>query len=302
MAIVYTPTQILERGLSLAGMSEARQRRQKRSSSINDFKAIYGIHPVVVADVWVDLQTTTIASAKIDTTKRWVHLKNFLRTLYFVRAYPTETQMKVQFGNTEKTIRRFVWYFLHRVQELKALKVVWPDDHEWVTNFIISVDGIRLQFHEVKHPTLSKDPDFYDFKSNGPGMSYELALHLFKPRLVWMKWNPKTNMNDRACFTEPGGLRDKIPAGKKAITDRGYRGRGGDTKVAHPNGNDSKELRDFKARGRMRQENFNQRITRFNCLNTARFHHGVQRHQTCFESICVLCCYEMELISPLFDI
>lgn len=147
--IIYTPSQMLQRGLELAGMSIDRQRRQKRESCINDFKAIYGAHPLVLADIWEDLQTTTRAlptadnnnatPARIDTTKRWVHMKNFLRTMSFLRLYQTETQMKVQFGNTEKTIRKFVWYFLHRIQAMKADKIVWPDDNAWTTNFIVSV-------------------------------------------------------------------------------------------------------------------------------------------------------------------
>jgi len=183
------------------------------------------------------------------------------------------------------------------------VKIVWPQDHEWgATNFIISVDGVHCLFHEEKHPTLSKNPELFDHKSNGPGLSYELALHIWSSRLVWMSYNPITKDNDRKCFVRPGGLRSKIPHGKKAIADNGYRGKGGDPKVATPNSHDSPLLREFKARARMRQESYNSRIKRFACLTTARFNHSRDRHVLCFEAVNVICQYEMELVAPLFHV
>lgn len=113
-----------------------------------------------------------------------------------------------------------------------------------------------------------------------------------------MKKNPITKTNDRQNFVAPGGLRSRIPNGKKAVTDRGYRGKGGDPKVAPPNSYDSEQLRGFKARARMRQEHFHGRLKRFNVLSS-QFRHGEEQHQMCFEAVCVLCCYEMELVSPL---
>jgi hypothetical protein len=50
-------------------------------------------------------------------------------------------------------------------------------------------------------------------------MSYELALHLWVSRLVWVRWNPITKHNDRQNFTSPGGLLSHIPDGKKAVTE-----------------------------------------------------------------------------------
>lgn len=155
--------------------------------------------------------------------------------------------------------------FVLRIFLLEQIR--WPGNDEWVSTFIVSVDGVHCLFHECQHPTLSQDPNLYSWKSNGPGLSYELALHLFEPRLVWVKQNAITKHNDRQNFVEPGGLREKIPDGKKAIADRGYRGRGGDAKVAHPNSWDISALRTFKARGRMRQEAFHARVKCFKTLD-----------------------------------
>lgn len=161
------------------------------------------------------------------------------------------------------------------------------------------MDGVHCRFHELKHATLAKDPELFTYKHTGPGLSYELALNLWKSELVWVNANDRTKDNDRANSVKH--LRAMIPEGKKAVTDRGYRGRGGDPKVAAPNTWDPPELRTFKARGRMRQEAFHSRIKRFNCL-TDSFRHSRSKHALCFETVCVLLQYEMELVSPLFDV
>ena len=64
---------------------------------------------------------------------------------------------------------------------------------------------------------------------------------------------------------------------RKAVTDRGYRGKHGDPKVATPNSHDADELQTFKARARMRQEHFHSRIKRFRCL-TGQFRHTQEQH------------------------
>lgn len=174
---------------------------------------------------------------------------------------------------------------------------MWPDG--WVTHFIISVDGIHCKYHEEKHPVLSKDPALSSHKFGGkPGLAYELALSIFESKLVWMKGPEKPKNNDRSIYVSE--LKNKIPPGKKVVADRGYRN-ARDPTVATPNSHDPEELRTFKARARMRQETFNGRIHNYKCM-AVEFRHGIERHETCFESICVILCYEMELVSPLFDV
>ena len=164
-----------------------------------------------------------------------------------------------------------------------CLQITFPEPHEWNSNFIISLDGVHCRFHEEKHATLGENPENYSHKYHGAGISYELALHLFQPRLVWVQQNTKTSTNDRRNFVQ-NGLRDRIPPGKKAITDQAYHGKGGDIKVSAPNSDDAEELRTFKARARMRQAAFHGQLKRMSCL-TAQFRHGKKRHVTCFEAL-----------------
>ena len=122
--LIYTPDQILHRGLRLVGMEDNNMQKQSRKSNIEDFKAFYGCHPVVLAQIWEDLQTSHVIEARIDVTKkRSIHMKNFLRACMFLNLYPTESVRKVQSGNTKKTVRKWCWYFLERLQHLKKAKV-----------------------------------------------------------------------------------------------------------------------------------------------------------------------------------
>lgn len=110
LIVVYSPDQVLQRALLLAGVGEGRQAMQKRQTLLEDFKAIYGAHPMVLAQIWEDLQTTTNAQFRIKLGKykrRSVNLKNSLRANYFLKRYPTETERKVHFGNTQKTMRKW---------------------------------------------------------------------------------------------------------------------------------------------------------------------------------------------------
>lgn len=96
-----------------------------------------------------------------------------------------------------------------------------------------------------------------------------------------------------------GGLKEKLPCGKKAIGDRGYRGE--KEKISTPNSMDDEELKKFKRRARARHESFNSRIKNFSCLRE-RFRHKEHKHKICFEAVCVICQYQLELGSPLFDV
>jgi len=299
--LIYTPDQIMFRGLLMAskGWSMERLLKQKHSSLCSDFKGVFGVHPIVLAELWHELQTTKVAGARINTSKtRSVHLKNFLRTLHFLKHYPTETLRKYQHGQTRKTVRKWCWYFVECIAALKASKIIFPGPDEWQTVFIISVDGVQCRFHEVKHDTLSKDPKYYAHKFKGPGLGYEIALHLWESRMVWLRHSERTGWNDITVYRQQ--LKTMIPDGKKVIADGGYRD-AEDPQISTPNVYDLPELKTFKARARMRQEHFHNRIKNFTCL-TSQFRHSEDRHAQCFEAICVILCFEMELISPLFDV
>lgn len=185
-------------------------------------------------------------------------------------------------------------------------QIVWPEEwneghpdlhSEDTPIFLISVDGVHCRINEPIHPFYAKNPKYYSHKFKNPGLTYELGVSIFHNSLVWMKGPDKASVHDITVFRDE--LKDKIPNGKKAIADKAYRGE--KEKVSAPNPRDPKELRRFKSRARARHESFNARLKAFQCLDD-RFRHGKDKHQICFEAVAVICQYQLENGSPLFDV
>jgi hypothetical protein len=76
-------------------------------------------------------------------------------------------------------------------------------------------------------------------------------------------------LHDKTIFVEMG-LRERIPLGKKVITDRVYGAQAhaeDHVKLSLPNPMDDLELANFKARVRARHETFNGRLKFFKSLS-----------------------------------
>jgi hypothetical protein len=97
------------------------------------------------------------------------------------------------------------------------------------------------------------------------------------------------------------GLEQKLLAdGMKAIGDGGYHGH--QKSISAPNPHNSADVRLFKSRALKRHETFNGlSMKNFDCLSGP-FRHSVDRLENCFEAICVVCQYQIEIETPLFDI
>ena len=162
---------------------------------------------------------------------------------------------------------------------------------------MLSVDGVHCRIQEPKHPTESKDSTYYSHKFRQSGLDYELGIAAFENKLVWMNGPFKAGRHDITIFRR-AGLKDKIPPGHRVIADNGYKGEA--LVVSTPNSHDPTILRKFKSRARARHESFNGRIKNFKCLED-RFRHGIIKHQIVFEAVCVICQYQLENGSPLFD-
>ena len=319
----YSPDQVLLIGLRIAGFKERQIKQAKRKSNLDRFGDSYGVDPIVYCQIWKDLQTTDIPEARIDTTKPSCTIITFLQAIRFLKKYDTEKDREGQTNRCDKFCRDWGWYFLDRVAALRGMKVrsrlaicldcsslfadtafcllfvqiVFPN--HFSTVFTVSLDGVHCHFHEVKHPILSKNPQFYSHKFHGPGVGYQLALSLFTSDLVYLKGPDPAGQSDMQEYQAE--LKDLMPDGKKIVVDGGYNDKA-DKKLSRSNANDDRQLRKFKARAKARQESFHSRVKRFESVATTPFRHGMDRHKTCFEAICVICQYEMELVSPLFDI
>lgn len=293
--MILSPSEILKRGLELLGSDEAAQARVNRSTNIRRFKRHYASSPSACANLWATLQTTTVAEAHIPRANRH-DLDMFLMSLLYMKVYPTEEVLAMRFNIHEQTARKWARFYVEKIAALKGSKITWPND--WDTVFIVSVDCVNFGINEPRHPTLHKDKRYFDRKGGKAGVTYEIALHLWQSRIVWMNGPfPPNDGGDRDIFVNEG-LNEQIPLGRKAIADKIYTGL---PKIALHNSLDTKEVREFKARARARQESINSRFKSFNILHN-RFRHGLTNHQKVAHAVAVIITFQMENGSPLFNV
>jgi len=295
--VVLTVEEILRKGLLLVNYSRKRIRKAKKKRNLERFRGHYGSDPIVIAQIWEDLQRTLIPEAHLppDDAK----LDRFLMAMHHLKRYPTDLEREPIFDIDCMQGRDWVWFFLEKVQALKAEKIVWPDDLFTDYIWVISVDGTHCWIMEPGHPDWSQDSRYFSHKYGKAGVVYELGIALFTSRLVWMNGPFPAGDSDQHVFKRKG-LRNKLQeTNKRAIADGGYGGF--PTLLSTPNSHDSKEVRRFKSRALKRHEKFNGMTKTFGCLS-GRFRHGEKRFKTCFEAVCVICQYQCELENPLYDI
>ena len=188
------------------------------------------------------------------------------------------------------------------------VQIVWPARwtpghvdfrNEDIPVFLLTVNSVHCRIHEPKHPTKSKDQSYYSHKFKQSGLNYELRISVYDNALVWLNGPFKASQHDLTIFRSANGLKEMIPEGRKVIADNGYTS-AQEHILSTPNSNDPREVRKFKSRARARHESFNGKIKNFRSL-AEQFRHGVTNHKIVFEAVCVICQYQLENGSPLFD-
>ena len=292
--------EMLARGLGLLRIEIGRKQLDRQ---VHLFQSNFGIHPFHVARVWSDMLTTTIPDAQLNPSKE--KPEHMLTALFFLRVYPTEDQKVSPLNLDPKTSRKWQWIFVKKIAALKDLKIVWPNDWGQAV-FIMSVDGTHCCINEPRDPVMRKHKKWYSHKNSGPGVNYEVALHLWENRVVHTFFSgPAGESNDITAYRQM--LKARIPAGKMIIADHGYRSKFEDEreKIRVSSSLDTDAVREFKNSAKTRQESFNDRLKRFNVLSL-KFCHGFNNHPVCFDAVLVLCQYGMEgnyrFSCPLFDV
>jgi hypothetical protein len=98
------------------------------------------------------------------------------------------------------------------------------------------------------------------------------------------------------------GLMARLRAlGKKGIGDKAYSREHYRDVMSTWNAHDDYCVKKFKSRALKRHEHFNGMIKRFKSMD-GRFRHGPSSFKYYFESICVICQYQLENGMPLYDI
>jgi hypothetical protein len=294
-SVVLTEEEVLCKGLECVHFEKNRQQRVQRSRNIERFRCNYGVSPLAISKVIIDLQTLL---DEVHRIKKFDIHYLFL-TLFWFRSYLKYPQIEGPWKVCPQTIGEKIIIYAEAIQRLKKHKVKWFEDGDYDDEeiFLVSVDGIHCRTFEVR-----KDPGkkWYSHKSHGAGLAYELAIAIRSDRLVWMNGPFYASKSDITIFrygdgdeNNPGpNLRDMLPEGKRAVADSGYRGEDG-KKCSITRQGDSDEVKEFKARAKSRQEVFNSKVKAFVCTATE-FRHGKEIHATAFESVCILLQYDME--------
>jgi hypothetical protein len=296
--LIKTPAEILQGGLTLIHYDEERQARASDATNRDQFMTHYGSTPEVLARIWDDLQTTTIAAARIDVSDD-KELEYFFQVHHFLALYGRENERAATFGNSVRAARDEVWFYMDRIAALKAAKIIWPA--AWVNGgncprLPITVDASHFVTYEVQtDPNAPQDRRQYSHKTNGPAVSYEVAVAIHESKIVSINGPFPAATSDLTIFRNK--LEALIPNGSKAIADKAYRS----NKATTSSSADPPDLRRFKARARARQESLWRRLKRFRCLSD-RFRHPIYKHQIFFEAVCVIVQYQFENGSPLFSV
>lgn len=298
--VSFTADQMLEKGLLLAGIHTKRLESQKKETLVQTFIDRYGSRPVVYAQIWEDLQRTTVAEALVPVKDR-DKVDYFFMALHFLKRYYVESERALIYGVDKTTVRKWTWYFIEKIQALKKEKITWPEDDYGNDKWIMSVDGVHCWCQEPKHEVWSMDTKYYSHKYASAGFDYELGVSLSENRLIWMNGPFPAGTNDITIF-KTKGLGEKLrELGKKAIADGGYHSIDDFDILTTPNSLDSKPVKKFKRRAQRRHETFNNLVKNFDCT-AQQFRHGEAKFAVCFEACCVIAQYQMECGKVLFDI
>jgi len=289
---------MLVAGLQHLGFSARKINRVLEQTNQVRLIANYGINSTALAQLWEDLQTTTIPGARLDVKKR--DLKMFFCTMNFLRRYHVEKEREAKWYSDRKN-RDDGWYYVQKIGLLKGIKITWPFDNFGDDIWCISVDGTHFRTYEKRSATLNLDPSIFSYKNKCAGFNYEIGLSINESKLVWFNGPFEAGTyNDAKIFNEKG-LRAKLQqCAKCAIGDGGYRGYR--DCMSTPNIRyDDPEVRKFKTRVRMRHERYNAMLKSFKCLSDD-FRSSKEKLQLCFEAVAVICQYKMEFGEPLFDV
>lgn len=94
---IYTIREMLEIGLKLLRWEEHQLKRVGYDSKVTRYRGHFGANPGVYAQLWEDLQTTTLDAARVDPSRRCI--KIFHATLHFLYRYPTEIERERTWNN-----------------------------------------------------------------------------------------------------------------------------------------------------------------------------------------------------------
>jgi len=153
----------------------------------------------------------------------------------------------------------------------------------------------------IYEPRTNPSAGWYSKKFSKAGLSYEIAIDIYTSQIIWINGPFPAGHNDILIFTK--ALKDKIPDGRRAIGDEGYRGY--PEKIRTRNKYDTPEMKRFRERVKARYQTFNWKLKQFSIFEERFRSKGetrLEKHKAAFEAAAVVAQYEMDNGHPLFDV
>ena len=305
--LILTALEMMRKGLRFSGYKDNGFVDYSKEHVQEEYMSFYGSDSIALAALWNEMQTTAIPEARIENATEKV-LNYFLATHHWLKEYSSYNNLaKISkaIGGPD-TCKAWTWAMVEKIAALKAAKIRWPDEFDDVNSivYLYSVDGVHFRKQEEYHEEMSKNPKWYSHKGGGPGIMYEVAMHIWDCAIVWISGGHQASRHDKTVYTEPGGLCERTHPDKKGVGDRGYRTIKGAPRlpVCTPNSHNAEEVREFQGRARARQESFFGRCNNFKILKEEFRFPGLEKHGTVFDAICVILTFQFENGSPLFDV
>jgi hypothetical protein len=267
--------------ISLAGIPNSHRFTTERANE--EVKAHYGSYPLDLAEIWFDLCHVgdDILPVELKLTKKEKSMRGFKQyamAMFWLWTYPkNEKVFASRFDCSVRFARgKPLHLWVARIAALKVRKIKWDDeiDDPDGPTFCLTVDGTDFRQEEKQHPTYHRDEKEHTHKFKHCGCKFQLAISIWKSRVIAMDGPYRGGKSDNKIFLET--LEEKIPVGKLVIADRGYRmlDKTKEKKLSMPRSTDSALLNNFKSRARARQECFNGRMKKFAVLSGEYFRHG----------------------------
>ena len=298
-------------GLCFLGMNEYHQACLGETKCHNIFQEMYGSIPLVLTHVWSDLMDSDIPNASCDGEERTTKgLRHFLMANCFLYGYPRNaTWLRVLFFPIgEKDTRgEPVWKWVRKMQALLPTKIKfldrWDDeDDPHCELFIIGIDGTDCKTNERQHETFPMDRQLMSHKFKHAAVKYEIGVAIYEDKIVWVNGPFRGGKHDLTIFREDG-LKDRMPEGKMAVLDRGYKTSKPDEVgvLATPQLGDDPQLHRFMSRVRCQTETVMGRLKNFKILSET-YRHGPEKHEWAFKACAVLVQYQIDHGAFLFEV
>lgn len=304
---LISPLKVRDLGLTYIGIDACQQSTMSHNFKSEVFQWHYGSPPMVVANIWYDLQQSDHPVAGLKPEENTLRgFKFFMLGNFYLWTYPKNAGlMASRFQMCERYCRGEPLHkWIRKIAGLYQKKIKWIKP---TTKWTCSVDCTDMKIAEKRrHYHLNIDKRLFSKKTASAALKYEIVLSVTESKCMSIVGPFPASRPDMALFRDyTKGKMLETPGGM-GIMDAIYKPGANQPDeidlMAIPNSVDPEDLKVFKSRVRCRHETFNGRIKNFSFLRCPYRGTNFEQHGECFRAICIIVQYQMDNGAPLFSV